>query len=45
MVWHEARHLISNLEEAHMKMWENVNSNLAKYLEPLLDIPSEENYH
>ena len=32
----EARKLRRNLEETHMKIWENVKRKLAKYLEPLL---------
>ena len=28
-----------------MKMWENVNIKLAKYLEPLLEVPSADQFH
>ena len=41
----EARHLRRKLEETHTKMWENVKSKLAKYLKPLLDVPSSDKYH
>ena len=33
-----------NLEEAHMKMRENVKNKLAKYLELLLEVPSADKY-
>ena len=36
----EDRQLIRNLEETHMRMWENSKIKLAKYLEPLLEVPS-----
>ena len=35
----EAIQVRRNLEEMHMKMRENVNIKLAKYLEPLLEVP------
>ena len=41
----EARHLRRNLEETHMKMWENVKIKLYNYLEPLLEVPSADKYH
>ena len=41
----EARYLRRNLDETHMKMQENVRSKLAKYLEPLLEVPSVDKYH
>ena len=31
-----------NLEETYIKMKENVRSKLAKYLEPLLEVPSSD---
>ena len=34
-----------NLEETHTKMRENVKSKLAKYLHPLLEVPSSDNCH
>ena len=41
----EARHVRMNLEETHMKMRENMRSKLDKYLELLLEMPSEHRYH
>ena len=41
----QARQLKMNLEETHMKMRENVKSKLAKYLELLLEVPSEDKFH
>ena len=40
----EARQMRRNLEEAHMKMRENVKNKLAKYLELLLEVPSADKY-
>ena len=34
----------SNLEETNKKIRENVKSKMAKYLEPLLEVPSADNY-
>ena len=41
----EAIQVRRNLEEMHMKIRENVNIKLAKYLEPLLEVPSADKYH
>ena len=41
----EARKMGRYLEEAHMKMQGNVKRKLAKYLEPLLQVPSADKYH
>ena len=41
----EARQPRRNLEETHIKMRKNVKSKLSKYLEPLLEVPSADNYH
>ena len=41
----EARQLKRNLGETHMKMRENVKTELAKYLETLLEVPSADKYH
>ena len=41
----EARRLIRNLEDTHMKIQENMKSKLAKYLDPLLEVPSVDKYH
>ena len=41
----EARQLKRNLEETHIKMWKNKKRKLSKYLEPLLEVPSSDNYH
>ena len=35
----EARQLRRNLDETHTKMRENMKKKLAKYLEPLLEVP------
>ena len=41
----EARQPRRKLEDKHMKMRENVKSKLAKYLELLLEVPSEDKFH
>ena len=38
----ETRQLRRNLEETHVKIWENVKSKLTKYPETLLEVPSAE---
>ena len=38
----EARQLRRNLEETHMKMRENAKRKMDKYLEPLLEVTSED---
>ena len=35
----------TNLEETHIKIWGNMKRKLAKYLGPLLEVPSENKYH
>ena len=41
----EAKYRRGNLEETHKKMRENVKSKQAKYLEPLLEVPSADKCH
>ena len=41
----EAINMRRNSEETHMEMRKNVKSKLAKYHDPLLEVPSEEKYH
>ena len=38
----EARQLIRNLEDTHIKMRENVKIKIANYLDPLLEVPSSD---
>ena len=41
----DAREMRRNLEETHMKIRGNVRNKLAKYLDQLLEVPSEDKYH
>ena len=41
----DALHMRRNLEDMHTEMRENVMIKLAKYHEPLLEVPSEDKYH
>ena len=38
----EAIHPRKNLKDTHMKIWENVKSKMAKYLDTLFEVPSAE---
>ena len=40
--YEEARQTRRNLEVTHMKIWENVKRKMAKYIETLLEVPSED---
>ena len=40
----KARQMKRNLEDMHMKIWESLNSKLAKKLKPLLEVPSADIY-
>ena len=41
----EARQMIRNLEDTHLKIRGNVKITLAKYLETLFEVPSAVKYH